>query len=79
MIEQEWWESGWIRNNEGWKRAPKKPHLQFGHDSKENLKRLVEGAYRSKKRKDVDRCKREIKRMKIAKQSLERERGAQMF
>ena len=44
----EWWESDWIRNRERWKNAAKKLHLQFGHASKEKLKRLVEEAYRRK-------------------------------
>ena len=37
--EQEWWESGWIHDQDRWKKGAKKLHLQFGRTRKEKLKR----------------------------------------
>ena len=38
-MEQGWWESGWIHDQDRWKKEARKLHLQFGHASKEKLKR----------------------------------------
>ena len=43
--EQGWWESRWICDQDRWKKGARRLHLQFGHVSKEKLKRLVEEAY----------------------------------
>ena len=46
-----WWESGWIQNRKRWRKAAKKIYLQFGHASKEKLKRMVKEAYGRNKKK----------------------------
>ena len=62
--ERGWWEDGWIRNSESWKKAAKKLHLYFGHANKEKLKWLIEETYEQKERKeDVDGCRKEIERV----------------
>ena len=59
--EQGWWESGWICERDRWKKGARKLHLQFGHASKEKLKRLIEEAYgKNERREDVEGCKRQI-------------------
>ena len=58
-MEQGWWESGWIHDQDRWKKGARKLHLQFGHASIEKLKRLIEEAYgRNVKKEDVEGCKK---------------------
>ena len=62
--EREWWESGWIRNKDKWRKGTRKLHLQFGHTSKEKIKRLIDEAYGEKESlEDVEGCKKEIEKM----------------
>ena len=52
---QGWWENGWMRNKEHWKRGARKLHLQFRHRSKEKTK--------DEKKADIEGCKKEVEKM----------------